>query len=73
MGTVTAISSKQQAKNRSFCSVPPFDVSKRLDFDSNLNELELKKPNGSLRQLLLFELFLGLGIVGMWALFHLAG
>ena len=67
MGTLIAMIGREQGKQDSFNSAT--QVSQPLD--SNLNLDGSQKPHGSIRALMFFQLFLTLGIVGIWAFCHL--
>jgi hypothetical protein len=59
---------REQGKQNSFNSAT--DVSQPLDSNLNLDGSQ-KEPHGGLRALMFFQLFLILGIIGIWAFCHL--
>jgi hypothetical protein len=66
------ISIGQQATNEKTIhfTLPP-NVTNPVGFKSDLHDSQTKGPSGSIRALLFFELFLALGVAGIWALLHL--
>jgi hypothetical protein len=70
LGIVIAIS--QQATNEKTINftLPP-NVTNPVGFKSDLHDSQPKGAGGSIRALLFFELFLALGVAGIWTLLHL--